>query len=70
MSEKFNSGYGGYTCDQCHILLWSGIGGLEDKSRRKYIYNVKDKDVITVNEKAFCLPCVKEYEAYEASCNI
>jgi hypothetical protein len=50
MSEKFNSGYGGYTCDHytCSKLLWVGWGGKDSPDRRIYCYestaeSVKEK---------------------------
>tara|TARA_R110000787_G_scaffold193899_2_gene305446 strand:- start:31828 stop:32022 length:195 start_codon:yes stop_codon:yes gene_type:complete len=57
MCERFNSGAGGYTCDgdDCNLLLWAGVGGLNKPEKRQYIYSVKEEDIITtVDDKAYC----------------
>lgn len=55
--QRFNSGVGGYTCDGCSILLWSGFGGLEDESTRYYCYGATKDDVQVKEGKAYCKDC-------------
>lgn len=56
MSERFNNGYGGYTCDACRKLLWAGFNGLEVPKQRRYIYDTKQAEVVIdlVLKVAFC----------------
>lgn len=54
MAEKFNSGYGGYTCDNCSVLLWAGANGKDKSERRIYCYNTKLENIVRVKDKIFC----------------
>lgn len=53
MSERFNSGIGGYTCDCCAVLLWAGFKGLTNEHARCYCYGDKQFFIIEKN-LAFC----------------
>jgi len=56
--ERFNSGAGGYTCDGCNVLLWSGVGGGSGPSQRNYCYTPKsDKDIHQEGVGFYCMPC-------------
>lgn len=64
MSERFNSGAGGYTCDSCHTLLWAGVSALHRPEHRMYCYN-ETEDSITIDNKgntyyAYCSKCKEE----------
>jgi len=54
MSERFNSGIGGYTCDNCLVLLWAGVGGAKTPENRRYIYSTKKEDIVKVRKDWFC----------------
>lgn len=47
MTEKFNSGMGGYTCDNvsCSKLLWAGARAAERPDKRRYIYSTLSQNV-------------------------
>lgn len=57
MSERFNSGMGGYTCDECCVLLWAGIGGAENPANRFYSYEAKAEDIVAKNGCFYCADC-------------
>lgn len=65
MSEKFNSGHGGYTCDGCSILLWSGHLGSKYPENRFYypewMLGFKIEDIEEIDNKFFCPNCVKKF---------
>lgn len=67
MTEKWNSGVGGYICDNCRALLWAGHNGSEDVRNRRYIYSVTPTTVVEFAEWpdgyiAFCSNlCVREF---------
>lgn len=62
MSEKFNSGYGGYICDTCRALLWAGRDGLINPHKRKYVYSSTEETVVIKDGLAFCSEeCLKKY---------
>jgi hypothetical protein len=64
MSERFNSGQGGYTCDQCNVLMWAGLSGDE----KIYCYSLTEKDIVEIEGKFFC--CSKCAEEYLRSLNV
>lgn len=45
MSERFNSGLGGYTCDTCKTLLWSGRDGATNPDNRQMVYKASREDI-------------------------
>ncbi len=58
MTERFNSGRGGYTCDGCGALLWAGFNGLEKPANRGYIYGIQSEDVFIRDDgTAVCKKC-------------
>lgn len=46
MTERFNSGHGGYTCDACNVLLWAGVRGCTFPEKRKFIYSTQASDIV------------------------
>jgi len=54
MCEKFNSGYGGYICDHCRVLLWAGRNGSENPENRRFIYSTKPEDIVELGGLFFC----------------
>lgn len=50
MTERFNSGLGGYTCDTCSRLLWSGFDG----DQRVYCYEATPETVLSRKGKHYC----------------
>ena len=54
MGERFNSSYGGYTCDYCSTLIWAGADGSVNPEVRKFVYRAKPADVVQVEDKFFC----------------
>ena len=57
MSERFNSGAGGYTCDSCHILLWAGSRGMRYPERREWRYSETADTVLVKDNTAYCSKC-------------
>lgn len=49
MPEVFNSGNGGYTCDCCSKLLWSGPSNVP-----RYTYAASCDSIVRFGEKYFC----------------
>jgi len=69
MSEKFNSGYGGYTCDHytCSKLLWVGWGGKDSPDRRIYCYESTAESVKEKGNYAYCsLKCLTYHQIRHA----
>lgn len=55
MSEKWNSGHGGYICDTCSVLLWAGHNGSERSENRLYCYRLAGpEEVVQAGDKFFC----------------
>ncbi len=59
MTERFNSGAGGYTCDGCSKLLWAGVGGLKNPSKRRFWYRETEESILVLDvwDKAYCGKC-------------
>jgi hypothetical protein len=64
MGERFNSGNGGYTCDQCGVLIWSGYSGKSVPENRYYEYGTKKEAIVENEEVCFC-----SQKCYEDSIN-
>lgn len=67
MNEKFNSGKGGYTCDRCGLLLWSGVGGGLNPAKRRFTYQSQE-DIKTRLAKDglprfYCVACSEKEKA-------
>ena len=55
MGKVFNSGLGGYTCDNCSTLLWTGV------DKKKFIYTIELIDIIEHLDFFYCSKkCLKE----------
>ena len=54
MVEVFNSGMGGYICDQCRKLLYAG------KTVRHYVYSSFKEDIVEEGGLKFCSTRCKE----------
>jgi hypothetical protein len=54
MCEKFNSGLGGYICDQCRVLLWAGRNGSAQPEKRKYIYSATAESIVALDGNFYC----------------
>jgi hypothetical protein len=54
MTERFNSGHGGYTCDHCGRLLWSGMNGAHEPGNRLYIYGADPEHIVQRDGRFFC----------------
>lgn len=57
MTERFNSGYGGYTCDECNVLLWAGHSGSTNPENRFFCYKAKPHNIVQYNACFYCADC-------------
>lgn len=57
MAEVFNSGMGGYTCDGCSTLLWTGHNGLTNPDGRNYDYTGMPDCIYSTPSYAYCEHC-------------
>lgn len=64
MSERFNSGMGGYTCDGCDVLLWAGHQGSIHPENRIFSYSTKKEDVIKIGNCFYCKKCGENDSEY------
>lgn len=62
MSNRFNSGAGGYTCDKCHTLLWWGCLSHDPVSKRNYYPPHTPENTRVVEDYIFCAKCIEEAE--------
>ncbi len=57
MTERFNSGQGGYTCDMCNVLLWSGYRGSLEPLNRKFCYGSTPESIVKKDSCFYCESC-------------
>jgi hypothetical protein len=67
MTNRFNSGASGYTCDLCHTLLWWGCLREDDKAKRNFYPKHTEENITYAGDDILCFKCSKEVSVDEHS---